>query len=117
MSLPLDYPLPTLVCPSFFRQRHEYNGVFSTTHLDVGIQSPSSVFVCVCIAGRLQAEPITKHCLCIAGWLQTEPGLLPVLHHGQLLLAPRGGTLPAHPPGGHILPQQVLPGLSDDRMG
>ncbi|XP_062048923.1 vasoactive intestinal polypeptide receptor 2 isoform X2 [Lepus europaeus] len=53
----------------------------------------------------------------LLGWLQAEPGLLPVLHHGELLLAPGGGALPAHPPGGHILPQQMLPGLSADRMG
>ncbi|XP_032498173.1 vasoactive intestinal polypeptide receptor 2 isoform X2 [Phocoena sinus] len=53
----------------------------------------------------------------LLGGLQAEPGLLPVLHHGQLLLAPGGGAVPPHPPGGHLLPQPALCGLSPDWMG
>lgn len=53
----------------------------------------------------------------IPGWLQAEPRVLPVLHHGKLLLAPGGGAIPPHPAGGHILPQPTLRSLSPDWMG
>lgn len=53
----------------------------------------------------------------VPGRLQAQPGILPVLYHGELLLASGGGSLPAHPPGGRPPPEQVLPGLPSDRMG
>ncbi|XP_027394249.1 vasoactive intestinal polypeptide receptor 2 isoform X2 [Bos indicus x Bos taurus] len=53
----------------------------------------------------------------LLGGLQAEPGLLPVLHHGQLLLAAGGGALPPHPARGHLRPWPALPGLPPDRMG
>ncbi|XP_038967780.1 vasoactive intestinal polypeptide receptor 2 isoform X4 [Rattus norvegicus] len=53
----------------------------------------------------------------LLGWLQAQPGILPVLYHGELLLASGGGSLPAHPPGSHPSSQQVFPGLPSYWMG
>lgn len=41
--------------------------------------------------------------LCFPGGLSGQFGVLPVLHHGQLLLAAGGGPVPAHPAYGLLL--------------
>lgn len=53
-----------------------------------------------------------------AGRLQGSRGFLPVLHHGQLLLAAGRGSLPAHAAGSLLLLRaEVLLGVHTHRLG
>lgn len=53
-----------------------------------------------------------------AGRLQGGDGVLPVLHHGQLLLAAGGRPLPSRPAGRLLLlGEEVLLGLHPDWLG
>lgn len=62
--------------------------------------------------------PLNLPSLLPAGRLQGSGGLLPVLYHGQLLLAAGGGSLPTHPAGRLLLLRtEVLLGVHTHRLG
>lgn len=54
----------------------------------------------------------------LPGGLQGHDGFLPVLCHGQLLLAAGGGVVPSHPPGHFLLlREEILLVVHPDRLG